>query len=755
MQKVRPRRGHLGAVLAAWVVVQLTPRLASADPKADATPPESILGEDEALYKCKNHTGKVAITFKPETDLKDLVTWVMGFTCKNFMIDTRSVSTAKKVTIIVPNMMTPAEAYRLFFGALSTMGLTAVKNGNVLRIVDAHLAKNETVPIYKSGLPDDTEQVVRYLFRPSYAPSDTLLAAFSALKSDVGDIQLVGSLLMITDYGSHVRDMMSLAKLVDVPGGSDGIYTIPILHADAVKLADKLGGILGVPAGGAAPHPSTPGKPPAEAEDRNGSAIPSKLLVDERTNTLIIASSVAGFQRVKALVDRLDVALDIEGGASIHVVRLGSAVAEDLARTLNDTIASSGSTASQSPSKRPPGAPPMAQPAPPGGGSGEALGTSLEGQVHVTSDKLTNSVIVMASGRDFLAIKDVIAQLDQPRRQVFIETVILEVDISNDRELGVSAHGGIPTRDGSAIMFGGVQTPSLSSLNLASLSTATGLIGGLIGSPLFGSKDLLGKSISSYGILFQALSNTGSTRSVRTPSFIGLDNQKIHWSSGVDIPYKKGVLPATTVTANSPVIQNIDRQKLDLVLDITPHISSDDKVLLEIKHSSQDLGPDQADLGPTWTRQEFETSLVVHDQETIVLEGLTQEREIYTATEVPILGAIPVLGHLFRYSSKIKKRTNTLLMLTPYIIKSQFDLEAIQQRKLREHDAFARSFATLDGMKYMPKIDYGRKRGVIEEINRSLQSVDEDIAARNSFTHAKPVEQGVLDYAPSISEPKP
>src|SRR4051812_46197705 len=91
-------------------------------------------GADDALYSCKKRTGQVSVTFKPETELKDLITWVMGFTCKNFMLDPRIVSTGKKVTVIAPNKMSAQEAYDVFLAALSTMGLTVVPKGNVLRI---------------------------------------------------------------------------------------------------------------------------------------------------------------------------------------------------------------------------------------------------------------------------------------------------------------------------------------------------------------------------------------------------------------------------------------------------------------------------------------------------------------------------------------------------------------------------------------------------------------------------------------------
>ena len=233
---------------------------------APAPAPTPTPGEDEQLYSCKQGKAPVTITLKPDTEVKDLITWVMSFTCKRFALDPRVVSTGKKVTIVAPNTLTPADAYRVFLVALSTINLTVVPKGPVYRIVDAGLAKKETVPILARGLPDDADQVARYVYRPSYAQPETLKQAFGALKSDAGDVQVIGTILLLTDYATHLRDMLSLAKLIDVPGGTDGVYTIPVHHADAAKLAPKLEGFLGVAAGAAPVPPRPPG--PRRAESR-------------------------------------------------------------------------------------------------------------------------------------------------------------------------------------------------------------------------------------------------------------------------------------------------------------------------------------------------------------------------------------------------------------------------------------------------------------------------------------------------------
>jgi general secretion pathway protein D len=731
-----PIRSHV--ILAALV---FAPALAAAQPRPPGPDkkPELVIGEDEALYSCKSRTGEASVTFKPETDVRELITWVMGFTCKNFVLDPRIIATSKKVTIVAPNKLTASEAYRVFLVALSTVDYTIVPKGNVLRVVESAAARHQTVPFYKNGLPDSSEQVVRYVFRPSYVQPDSLLAGFTAMKSDPGDVQVIGSMLLITDYASHVRDMMSLAKLIDVPRGSDGIYTIPVLHADAAKVADEVTGILGLQTTGAPgtaaalprsgdPVRATPTSPPVAA------AVPSKILVDARTNTLIVAASEAGYHRAKALVERLDIQLDIEGGTSFHVYRLGSAIAEELSKTINDAISGQGQRTT--PAAKPGAPTPLALPAP------GIDGAAIEGQVRVIGDKPTNSLIVMSSGRDYLAVKDMIKQLDLPRRQVYIEALILDVQVGDQLDIGSSSHYGIPTDNG-ALMLGGVQMPQLRSTHIGSLEAASGLIGGLLG-PAIAKSSILGTSIPSYGLLFQALGKSSNTNILSAPSIIGVDNEEAKYKVGVNIPYKRG----TTFSATVPVSNDqIERKPLLLELSIKPHISVDDSVLLEVKHDSEDLLDGDSELGPTWTTRSFETRVVVHDQQTVAIGGLIQERTQVTTAKVPLLGDLPLLGYLFKYTTKVKRKTNLVILLTPYIVKDQMDLQTIRDRKMREHDELARSIGGLNGMKYNPKIDYTRKRGLVEDINRTTLAIEEDIAARNAF-HALPtVKQGPLEYA--------
>ena len=680
--------------------------------------------DNPELYHCERKPTKVAVSFKPETDLKELVSWAMGFTCKNFMFDPSYVQRGKKINIVTPEDMTPDQAYELFLAALSTMGYTVVAQGNMMRIVESATARNETLPMYDGH---SGEQLVRYLLRPSHATASTLATALSAMKSQAGDIAVLGSMLLVTDTATHVRDMLDVVKQIDQAGSESGVYTIPVLHADATTVAKEID-LLSA---------TTPGTGSASLPQATSAA--PKIVVDTRTNTLIVAGNEAAYDRVRAIIARVDIPIETESGGQMHIYRLKAAVAEEVAAVLQAAISGKASaTPAQTPAN---GAKPAATT--PAAAALDSL--ALEGQAHVIPDKATNKLIVMSTGHDFVALKHVIDELDEPRREVYIEAVIIDVDDDDTSALGTSSHGTLPVPNGSGIVLGGVQSGGLSSMNPSTAATATGLIGGILGNALTaaGATQLLGTSFPSYGVLFQALSQINHTATISAPSIIALDNEDAKYSVGKTIPIKKGTVPVSPTNPTGLVTTNIEDQDLTLDFDIKAHISDGDDVLLEVKHSQKDeAGAPDPILGPSWTTRTIETRLVAHDQQTVMLTGLTQIKELDLKTKVPILGDIPVIGTLFSYTSKEKVKSNLVILLTPYIIRSRLDIDQIRERHQREQDEFIGSLRALDSAAFHTNVDYGKKRGLVEEINRSVGSVQDEAAARAQLSQPTPVQIG-------------
>jgi len=726
-------RSTLAGRVAAAVLVLLAlalARPAAAQPAGGGGDNGEAPGEDAQLYQCKKAKAASAVTLKPETELKDLLTWAMSFTCKNFIYESSILQRSKKLTVIAPNSMSPQQAYRLFLVGLSTMGLTVVPKGNVLRVVEAANAKGETVPIYRRGSPANSDDVVRLILRPQHIAVEDMSNALSVVKSQIGVIQPVAKagVLVVTDYSSHVRDMVTLVKELDQPATGEGIYTITVHYADAVQLAAKLSEILGTntPAVAVGGKGQPMGSNPAEV----AAAVPSKILADERTNSLILLSSEAGYLRVRALVERLDVPMEGADSGSIHVHRLENASAEELAQTLNQAL--TGAAPQQNaagPRRNLPQAGPRTNAAAVDGGA------AFEGQVRITHDAPTNSLVVLSSGRDFQALKEVVRDLDVPRRQVFIEAVILELNVGNGLDLGSSFHGGVPIgSNNDGVLMGGVQHSDLRSLDLSTLAAATGLIGGLIGPILPQSQDLLGTSIPSYAVLFQALAKSSNVNVLSSPHILATNNEEAEISVGQNIPYVGGInfggfgLPSTGTggSASSFGQFSIQRQDIQLSMKITPAINASDMVRLKIEQEIQDVGDRDPQLGPTWTKRKIKTTVVVRDQQSIVIGGLISDRVQYSESKVPFLGDIPILGYLFKFTKRDKKKTNLLILLTPYVIHDQLDLQAIVERKVRERNEFLRAFYNLDKAKYLPRVDYRRKRGLVEEINRTVQDVEKE-----------------------------
>ncbi len=783
-------------------------RPSGVEPGKTAPEPATTTEDDDSLFNCRKAKGKFKINFKPETELKDLVTWAFTFTCKNFIYDSKITGRASKVTLMAPDEVSAQQAWKIFLVALQSMGLTIVPKGNVLEIIDHGTAKSSPLPLFMRALPANSDQMVRAVLRPEHLPVDELVKVLTELKSKNGDVKSIpkAGAVLITDFGTHVAKMSSLMLAVDQPLVNERLYLIRIYNGNATDMAQKLEEILGMKSGdgAAAPSPggstrrgrdrnitvSAPGSEGGDTESGIESALPSKIVADERTNSLILLGGEAAYQRILALVRRLDVAIGPEGEGRVHVHRLEYANAEELAETLSSII--SGTQQPSSAERRARRTATPGAPATPAGGAGGIGADAFEGQVRVTHDTPTNSLVIIASIGDFRSLKEVIKKLDTPRPQVYIEASIVEVRLQSGLDFGTSFHAGKPFQapvgpDQDSVAVGGFfPGKGINSLSPASLATSSGLVGGIIGPLLDGAvRELLnGQSIPSFGVLFQALSTSSNANILSTPHILTTDNKEAEIAVGTNVPYRSalaglgglgipgaagagGASGAAGLAGLLPT-QSIQRQDLDLNLKITPHISSEDAVKLEVELVIKDLGEsDFQSLGPTWTNKTIKDTVVVADQQSVVLGGLVADRVTIGETKVPLLGDIPLLGYLFKYKTKNKQKTSLLVLLTPYIVRDQADLEKIVKRRVREQREFMESVSSLKNFKYRPEMDYRRKRGLVEEINKYNQVVEEEKALLKAEEDDQlDLPDGPIEYirdgskappkeAPRIPQPEP
>ncbi len=705
--------------LALLVLLAATPVRAS-EPEID---------KGDVLYSCGKPHGKIAVRFKPQVELEDLVAWAMGFTCKNFVYTAKIGALGSKASIVVPKVLSVEEAWRVFLVALETMNLTVVPKGEVLEIVEAAQAKAGPVPLYLRGTPSKRSQVVRKLFRPRYASSAELARAMELLKSKQGDVSELGELglVLVTDFADHIARMTQLIDEIDQPRGDEAIYALAVRRVDAVELVRVLEDLLGSPRGAPSPVPA-PGRrgsratATATSSERAGSAaVPSKLIADPRTNTLLMVASEAAYQRVRSIVGRLDVAVNGEASGSLHLYELSNADAEEVAKTLQMLLSNVPHKSGQTPR----------------GAAAQATGSAptIEGDVRVAFDKATNALLVAATTRDYLALSQLIRQLDRARRQVYIEATVFEVSSDVGRQLGVAFHGG--TKRGDNLYVAGSQNDLLT-VDPSSSLTKLGVVGAIFGKSIPGIESLLGTSLPSFGVLIQALAGRSVIDILSSPHILTADNQKALISVGENIPYKSRVtaLPSGTDGSAASLLagQSIERQNVALTLELTPHVSGDDSIRLDLKLEKSDLKSDDFEgLGPSWTTSQLENSVVVHDQETLVIGGMVSDKNETYEKKVPLLGDIPLLGVLFRLTNKKKTKVNLLVVVTPHIVNDRIDAQRILDRRMRERDEFMGALDSFDRVAPRSHVDYRGKRGLIAEIDQTVAAIDREREARRQF----------------------
>ena len=722
-----------------------------APPAAPGDKPAITLpGEKEATQECKKYPpGKrFKWELRGEVDLMTMLNAVSPMMCRPFIVPGNVRQS--KVTIIAPDTMTAPEAYRMFLSALETMGLTVQPQGRVLKIIDSNRAKESAIPIYKGeGDPPAQDQYVTRMLRLEYVSTEDVVAVISKLKSKDGDIipYPPTNTLVITDLGSNIARLEQVISQLDVPLGGERIWVIKLRRMLASEMATLLQQIFGVAKAGGAPAAGAK-KPGSTLQQASGAGKPdsknpaeslsiSQIIPDDKNNVLIIVSTEKAYQRILGLIKRLEpeyASPTDSVNERVHVVPIENAIADEVATTLGNLGAGVG----RSGAAGRPGAP-----APGGGAAGQPGQTPLfEGEVRIAADKPTNSLVIVASPRDFYTVRDLIKRLDMVRRQVFVEAAILEVSIDKARKLGVSYHGGTTFGSGEnqSLFLGGMVPDGISpsSFNSVLLNPAvlSGLGAAVRGPTIPNSQTLFGASIPAFGVILQALQTNGDTNIISMPHLLTTDNEKATIEVGQNLPFPGslggfpgfGGVPGAGGAggASFGFGTSVQRQNVSLKLEITPHVNDSDFVRLELDTNISDVAnPNFNGLGPSTSTRSVKSTVTVRDQQSIVLGGLIRDRMSETVNKIPLLGDIPILGYLFKKTDKTILKQNLLIVLTPYIIKDPTDLRRIMERKLRERREFLERYSAFrDEREYEPQADYRRKRGLLEEINRTAAEVE-------------------------------
>lgn len=637
-----------------------------------------------------------------DADLAELVNHISGMTGKRFIYGAKVRSI--KATVVSPEPVTLDEAYQAFLSILETNGLTVVPHGRFLKIVDSAGVATQNTPVYDRGAPiPNTDSYITRLYRTRYVTADEAAALLTKFKSKDGDISTYpgGNLLVITDTGAQVSRMVRILEEVDVGGAGQQMWIEPVNHGDAVALAEQVNQLFDV--------------------GTEGSGGLAKVVADEQTNSLIVVGTDDSYTKLLQVVRKLDTRPGEAG--TVHVLPLQHAVADEMSKTLQQML--TGQTSKKKGGNTP------------AGGDG---GGMFEGEVTVTPDQPTNSLVISSSPRDFAQLRVLIDQLDRPRRQVFIEAVIMDLAVSDISDLGLSWHGGLQPDLGGAgptTMLGGWNA-GRSAAFPADPSVLQGFAAGIRGPDLPGTSQYTstGLSIPAFGVVVNALATSGRGNVMATPHIIATDNvaAEIHVGENIALQTNAGgslgnlanLGTAATIGAIGGINLNSQRTDVGNKIKVTPHINESDQVRLEIEQESSAPGAPEGALGVVpLIKRTASTTVVVKDQQTVVIGGLTRDETVVSRDKVPVLGDIPVLGFLFSRTNKTKRKTNLLLILTPHVIREQADLRRIFERKMQERQEFIDRYFVFETSNWRPPTDYARSNGLVEEIRQAFFEIEE------------------------------
>lgn len=620
----------------------------------------------------------------PDVEIKDMVKSISEITGKNFVIES---SASGKVSIMSPTPVTVEEAYQAFLSAISMKGYAVCEEGKLFKIMKKSAAKRECgIPVEEEFSVAQGDEMITRIIPIQYIDANEIQKALKLMISQTtGSSVAYGptNALIVTDSASNIRRLIKIIQKLDKQGFEKSVEVIPLQFAQATDIAEKILTIYKQGNKGASDN--------SFSYNVERGAEVSTVIPDTRTNSLIVTANRKGLSNVLDLVAELDkqVANEMNQG-KIHVRHLKHADAEEMAELLSNLLGGggvkkkkkSGSSGDKAVNRENSNKSETADLGPISTGSGSGDASMFQDEIRLVADTGTNSLVVTATPSDFTSLESVITQLDVRRPQVFVEALIMEVNMTKSLEVGVSGHGA--ASNGNLLGFGSSGGGTLAP-DLKDLAGAGGLVLGGLGKALsFG-----GMSIPAQGLLFKAAQTNKSLNVLSAPTILTTDNKKadIVVGSRVSVPTQ-----STLNTAGNP-ITNFQTEQVGLELHVTPQINDGDEVTLEIEQKIEDIAnnltqKDIAQYGLRTDQRKANTTVVAQNGQTIVIGGLIKDKETKTKSKVPLLGDIPLVGNLFKQTTTGTEKINLMVFLTPTILRDPKDMTRVSVQKNNQRRKF-------------------------------------------------------------------
>lgn len=559
-------------------------------------------------------------------DIQTFVNIVGQNTGKTILIDPDVNAT---ISVRSADTFNEEEYYQFFLSVLDLYGFSLISLDNgLLKVVRSEKAKTLPGRLSTGEKPGRGDELVTRIVSLENVPA----RALSPLLRQMLDGGSVGNVvhyepsnaLIITGKASTVNRLLEVIKRVDVMG-NEKEQIIPLKYASATDLAEVLTDLSR-----------------ESGKEAKPATLLTRIVADKRTNSLIVSGSDRARARVVQLISRLDT--QDQGQGNTRVWYLKYAKADKLVEVLTGV--------SQKLQDEKGGAP---------------KATSSSGNdISITADEQTNSLVVTADQGVLQQLGEVIAKLDIRRAQVLVEAIIVEVQDGKGLNLGVqwankNVGGQQFTQTGLPI-FNAAQ-------GINEYKAKGGMTSDNPAYKLFGNYNGLAAGFfnGDWGVLLTALNTDNKNDILSTPSIVTLDNKEASFNVGQDVP----VLSGSQTTSGDNIYSTVERKTVGTKLKVTPQINEGDSVLMEIEQevSSVDASTTSSSLGPTFNTRTVQNAVLVKSGETVVLGGLMDDASKQEVSKVPLLGDIPLVGQLFRYTSNEKSKRNLMVFIRPTIIR--------------------------------------------------------------------------------------
>ncbi len=411
-----------------------------------------------------------------------------------------------------------------------------------------------------------------------------------------------------------------------------------------------------------------------------------RVTVDERTNSLIFSGSKQDLQVVEALISRLEDA-DIQQRRN-EAYRLRNAQAVDVATALNDFLTKSLNVLQV--------------------GGQLTNFQEIQRNVIIAAEPISNTLLISATPQYFDDIMRLIVALDLMPPQVVIQVLVAEVDFNDNNEFGVEFGLQSPVLfqrslfpNGLVTSTTGIGAPGFNFNNVTlPLGNNSNVNPNLVGFQGLGNLGVgrvspvsnvggfvFSASSDSFNLLIRALKVQNRLDILSRPQVMTLDNQAAYINVGQEIP----IITESNVTATGVISNSIARRTVGILLQVTPKISPDGRVLMRVKPEISSVVPTPVNLGngvlsTALNIQQLETTVSAYDGETVALGGLISKRDSKNENKIPWFGDLPGVGAAFRYRTHTRSKTELLIILTPHIVRNRADAERVLAEEAKKMD---------------------------------------------------------------------